>query len=361
MIVWLTGISGIDRTGYAQAAADLGNKAQPSKYRVLDVGQYLEKLPASVRVQPNPTALLDGNPEVMKLHRILALTRLEQDLQSISGDQVALVSTHACFMRDGRVLTGLDMAFLKDHFAGKIDIFASVIDDCHSAWDALAERTEWRGKLSFTDIAIWRDFEASLTKMLAEYEAKPFFLLARQEPASSLVGLTTQPRRRSIYLSFPITRIQQENPGLLDAAASLRDDLRTAGFVVFDPLAIKDVPGTRKKAGLPSNVPEDQEQAATVYLTRQTNPRDLQLIDQADMVVVYYPTTSDSPGVATEMGHARDRRTPLYLCAYPGAPDSVSPFLRDYFTEAFRAPSDLLQFLTKEYESFLPGSEPADR
>ncbi len=349
MIVWVTGISGIDRRGYVEEAAKIGNSTTTGRYRVIDVGTLLENVPAHLRVQPNPTALLDGNPEVLRLHRVIALQGLVWELQKGPDSQVTLVSSHACFMRDGRLLPGLDMAFLRQELEGKIDLFATVIDDCHTAWEALQQRPEWQGKVCFADIAIWRDFEASLTKMLAEYEGKPFYLLARQDPPSSLTYLTADPPYPSVYLSFPITRVQQDNPELIREAERLRDDLRAAGFVVFDPLAIKDVPGTREKAGMASTVPEEQVEAAKLYLTRQTNPRDLQLIDQADMVVVYYPTTKDSPGVSTEMGHARDRRKPLYLCAYPGVPDSISPFLRDYFTEAFADPPKLIEFLTQQY------------
>jgi adenylate kinase len=357
VIVWVTGISGIDRRGYVEEAARIGNERTPGRYQAIDVGTLLENLPPHIRVQPSPTALLDGNPEVLRLHRVMALKDLMAELGELSPAQVALVSTHACFMREGRLLAGLDMAFLKQSLALEIDLYATVIGDCYTAWEALEQRSEWRGKVSFSDIAIWRDFEAAMTRMLAEYEGKPFYLLARQDPPASLAGITAEPPRPSVYLSFPITRVQEETPDLIQKARDLADDLRRRGFVVFDPLAIMDVPGTREKAGMVSSVPKEQVEAARLYLTRQTNPRDLQLIDQADMVVVYYPTTKDSPGVSTEMGHARDRRKPLYLCAYPGAPDSVSPFLHDYFTEAFADTPELIQFLASKYIAQPPDAE----
>lgn len=116
--------------------------------------------------------------------------------------------------------------------------------------------------------------------------------------------------------------------------------------MVFDPLSIKDVPQTRAAAGSSQpGIDAEMEDAAAPYLNSQTVARDLQLIDQADMVVVYYPTDKVSPGVYTEMSHARDRRKPLYLCAFPGAPESVSPFLGLFYTEAFKTVEEMLDRL----------------
>lgn len=188
-------------------------------------------------------------------------------------------------------------------------------------------------------MAVWRDIETSITRMLAEYESKPFYLLARADPASGLGGLAAIPRAPSMYLSYPITAIKKDNPKLLDEASQLANRLRDEGFVVFDPLSIKDL--QVGEAGRQGISPE-MDQAASPYLNSQTVARDLQLIDQADMVVVYYPTDKVSPGVFTEMSHARDRRKPLYLCAFPGAPENVSPFLGIFYTEAFTSIEEMI-------------------
>ena len=231
----------------------------------------------------------------------------------------------------------------------KIDVFACVIHDCHDVWLELERRPEWHGLLSLAEVAIWRDFESAITKMLADFAGKPFYLLARRDPSNSLALVARTPPTPSLYLSFPITAIQQENPEVLVGAQALASRLRSSGFVVFDPLAIKDVPGTRAAAGTEAEVPSDMEQAAAVYLNSQTISRDLQLIDQADMVVVYYPTNKVSAGVFTEMSHARDRRKPLYLCAFPGAPQSVSPFLGLFYSMAFGDINSMIAELERVY------------
>jgi len=305
-------------------------------------------VPDHLRVGSTATSLLDGNEDVLNLHRAYALNELVKELDEAT-EELVFVSTHASFMRRARFLTGLDMNFIREKLLHRIDIFACVIHDCHDVWIELEKRPEWQGLLSLAEVAIWRDFETAQAKMLAEFVAKPFYLLARRDPARGLVQLANVSKSPSLYLSYPITAIQQENPEILDEAKGLAGRLRDEGFVVFDPLAIKDVPGTRAGAGVEAEITAEMEAAASVYLNSQTVTRDLQLIDQADMVVVYYPTDRVSPGVFTEMSHARDRRKPLYLCAFPGAPDSVSPFLGLFYTKVFGGVDEMISHLKREY------------
>ncbi len=109
ILVWCTGISGSDRTAY-----------------VTDAASAYAKVPDYLKVGPNATALLDGNEDVLRLHRAYALKALKEEIEAAKVDLV-IVSTHACFMRRGRVMPGLDMNFIKENLAGRIDIFATVI------------------------------------------------------------------------------------------------------------------------------------------------------------------------------------------------------------------------------------------
>jgi adenylate kinase len=346
-VVWCTGISGAGRSSYIREAVSFAEAAGQS-CRILDVADFLNAVPDHLKVGPNATSLLDGNEDVLNLHRAYALSELVRELEAATED-IVFVSTHASFMRRSRILSGLDMNFVREKLISRIDVFASVIHGCHDVWIELAKRPEWNGVLSLAEVAIWRDFETVLTKMLADFAGKPFYLLARSDPASALAQLATDPPTPSLYLSFPITAIQKEAPEVLDGARELAGQLRSAGFVVFDPLAIKDVPGTRAAAGDTADIPPEVEAAAAVYLNSQTISRDLQLIDQADMVVVYYPTSLVSPGVFTEMSHARDRRKPLYLIAFPGAPESVSPFLGLFHDRAYVDVGAMLADLEQTY------------
>ncbi|HTE84075.1 MAG TPA: hypothetical protein VK821_05030, partial [Dehalococcoidia bacterium] len=255
----------------------------------------------------------------------------------------SFVSTHACFMRRGRLQAGMDMAPLKRLLEPMVDMYVTVIDGCVPVYARQQHHAEWRGHLSLAEIAIWRDFETSLTQMLAEYEGKPFYLLAREEPPAALHGLCREPRAKTIYLAYPITAILKEDPSLIESAIAVGDQLRDAGFVVFNPLSVEDIGEALGTYDIDVPVPEDQFAAARPYIESQIIGRDFQLIDQSDLVVVYYPTEKLSPGVLSEMMHARDRRIPVYMCGFPGA---ISPFLGILYQEAFETPAQLVERLS---------------
>lgn len=345
MIVWCTGISGSGRADYLREVQAYFAQ-QGEDCAVYEFGDLLAKVQDEARIADDATTLLDGNPEVLRAHRLAAFDTLMRQLKQRPAGSTSVVSTHACFMRRGRLQPGMDMAPLKRLLEPMVDLYATVIDGCLQVYARQQHHAEWQGHLSLAEIAIWRDFETSLTQMLAGYENKPFYLLARQEPASALHRLCARPDAKRIYLSYPITAILKENPDLIAAALSVGEQLRTAGFVVFNPLAVEDIGEAAGGYAIDVPVPEEQFEAARPYIDSQIIGRDFQLIDQSDLVVVYYPTEKLSPGVLSEMMHARDRRIPVYMCSFPGA---ISPFLGILYQEAFETPEQLIARLTGLY------------
>jgi adenylate kinase len=341
MIVWCTGISGSGRGDYLR---EVGRyfREQGADCQVFEFGDLLARVPDESRNADDATTLLDGNPEVLRAHRMAALDSLTHQLGQRPPDRYSFVSTHACFMRRGRLQSGMDMARLKRLLEPMVDMFVTILDGCVPVYARQQHHPEWRGHLSLAEIAIWRDFETSLTQMLAEYQEKPFYLLAREEPAEALYRLCQEPRAKTVYLSYPITAILNEDPGLINAALAVGDQLRAAGFVVFNPLSVEDIGEATGNYDIDVAIPEEQVAAARPYIDSQIIGRDFQLIDQSDLVVVFYPTEKLSPGVLSEMMHARDRRIPVYMCGFPGA---ISPFLGILYQEAFETPEQLVQRL----------------
>jgi adenylate kinase len=343
MIVWCTGISGSGRGDYLREVERFF-RSRDLDCEVFEFGDLLARVQADDRMADDVTTLLDGNTEVLRAHRLAAFDALVSRLAQRPPESYSFVSTHACFMRRGRLQPGMDMAPLKRLLEPMVDMYVTVIDGCVPVYARQQHHDEWRGHLSLAEIAIWRDFETSLTQMLAGYEGKPFYLLARQEPAEALYRLCLRPREKTVYLAYPITAILDEHPGLIDSALAVGEDLREAGFVVFNPLSVEDIGEAAGVYDIDVPLPEDQFEAARPYIDSQIIGRDFQLIDQSDMVVVYYPTEKLSPGVLSEMMHARDRRIPVYLCGFPGA---ISPFLGILYQEAFETPAQLVQRLAE--------------
>lgn len=349
MLVWVTGVSGSHRTEYLRAVSDLSSAANAE---VIHLAEVLRNLPSNLRVlnDQEMTNLLDGSDAVRKFHVRGALVELENRLRTTGPDELCFVSTHACFLRDGRLRPGLEMALLKRLFAPRIDMFVTVIDSCDEVWSRLHRRPEWQHKLDLLDIAVWRDTEITMTRMIAEYEGKPFFLIARGDGPEGLHLICTEPNARRIYLSYPISNILKEKRELFDQAQGLAHRLREEGYVVFNPISIQDVPGTRVMLGgeRGTDVPTEQVDPAKRYLDSQTMSRDFQLIDQADMVVAYYPSPDVSTGVMAELNHARDTYKQRYSCRYAGR---GSPFDRYIFGEMLDDEDALVSRLNELYKN----------
>lgn len=343
MIVWCSGISGSGRADYLHEVKEAA-KLRGLDFEVFEFGEILARVQDEAAAADDATTLLDGNPEVLRAHRMAAFDTLVRLLQARPPNSFSVISTHACFMRRGRLQAAMEMALLKHFLEPMVDLFVTVIDGCLPVYSRQQQHAEWRGHLSLAEIAIWRDFETFLTKMLADYESKPFYLLARAEPAETLVRLCADSKVKTVYLSYPITAILAENPRLIDEAHAVGERLSRAGFVVFNPLSVEDIGEAGGNIDPHVEVSQEQLTAVRPYIDSQIIGRDFQLIDQSDLVVVYYPTEKLSPGVLSEMMHARDRRIPVYLCSFPGA---ISPFLGILYQEAFDGPDGLVARLSQ--------------
>lgn len=347
MLVWATGISGSERTEYLREMSP--GCSAGTNIRVIHLADLLSTLPSNLRVLDDQqmTHLLDEGDAVRKMHVRGALNALKEELEDIPDNDLCVVSTHAMFLRDGRLRPGIEMSLLKRFFAPRIDKYVTVIDSCDEVWGRLHQRPEWQDQFELIDIAVWRDIEITTTRMLAEYEEKEYYLLARREGGSTLSRLCFEPLARRVYLSYPISNILAEKRELFEEAQQLAGRLREHGYIVFNPISILDVPGTRTLLRPAVEVPSRQVDLATRYLNSQTTSRDFQLIDQADMIVAFYPTKYVSSGVMAELFHARDMHKPKYTCRYQGRP---SPFDKQIFGEMFNDEEALLGRLDSLYK-----------
>jgi len=367
-----------------------GRWASPIKrLRYVDVGQLMLQRAADLGMVVRTETILDMAPEALQELRAIAFTEVVNDPALWEPDLCTILVTHACFWWKGHLIPGLDTHYLKLLFdetrrrMPALDervvqetlpglrlappvrpegiFYVTIVDSIYAIQRRLDETEQWRGKLEPAEVLAWQEQEMFVSMMFAAYERVPHYLIAHDEPVQTLFDLICFKRPR-IYLGYPITNLRREGQaGLIEMAREFGQRLR-GHFVVFDPLSVKDEEaasfakigpdeferqfssdqreeilawaGTLGQVGGWARRLDDHTRLA---LGRATVVRDLRLIDQSDMNVVFYPTSQMSFGVLSEVIHARTTGKKVFIL-YPFR--SISPFLEFYATGVFNPQSD---------------------
>jgi adenylate kinase len=362
-----------------------GRWASPIKrLRAIDMGRLMLDRARDLGMDVRTETILDMSPEALQELRAIAFTEVVNDDALWEPDLCTILVTHACFWWKSHLIPGLDTHYLKllldetrrrmaapDEGAVQETLpglrlakpvrpegifYVTLIDSVYQIQRRLNETTQWRGRHAPEEIIAWQEQEVFLSKMFAAYERIPHYLIAHDEPTKTLLDLICFKRPR-IYLGYPITNLRREGQfQLIDMARRFGQHLREH-FVVFDPLSVKD-----EEAAAFAKIGEREferqfsaEQRAEILawagsfdalrawagglddrtrleLGRVTVIRDLRLIDQSDMNVVFYPTSQMSFGVLSEMIHAHTTGKKVYI-VYPFK--SISPFLEYYATGVY--------------------------
>ena len=330
MKVLCTGISGINKLKYAEEIKHNLNAAGHT-VQVYDAWTYIKRSAEDLNQPVTKEKILDRY-DVDQL-RALAFERICQDLEKHGNDERnhSVILTHACFRWNKYLRSGFDVYYLN-----KIDptFYVNVLDGVSSVHKNLEQDSQWKGRLRLDEIATWRDEETFLTEVLAQFQKKKFYLIPVEELSQTLTDLLLEPSIEKIYLSYPITAILKSNPKLLDEARNFAETLRRK-YIVFNPLAIKDLMGDEK-----------DDAGVLAQLRHGTVWRDFKLIDQSDMVVVYYPVQENSPGANREIFHGYTHNKDVYLYC----PHKISPFWDPEIavTKWFEKFEDLRDFLLSE-------------
>ncbi len=423
MIVIATGISGSGKvrelgggTGYlARAVEDAerliesaqleGRWASPIKrLRLVDVGRLMLERARDLGLDVSTETILDMSPEALQQLRAVALTEVVNDAELWREDTATILVTHACFWWKGHLIPGLDTHYLKLLFdetrrrttpaEQQVAVqetlpelklappvrpegvfYVTIVDSVYQIHRRLQETAQWRGQVPTNELIFWQEQEVFLTKMLADYERVPHYLVAHDDPTRTLIDLICFKRPR-IYLGYPITHLRREGLWhLIEEARAFARRLREY-FVVFDPLSVKDEEAASfARIGEPEFdaqfSPEQRadmeawagsleearawalalDERTRLNLGRATVVRDLRLIDQSDMNVVFYPTSQMSFGVLSEMIHAHTTGKKVYVL-YPFS--AMSPFLEFSATRVFApSPEEANPRTPEEIEEFM--------
>ena len=320
MKVVCTGISGSGWKEYLEAVEQYSGGVIKRE----SLGDEMLRVSQEYGLGHNETNILDASPRELKLIRLLASERVLHKIEICKPEHI-VVGIHATFRWKGTLVEGFDASFLN---AFKPDMIVNIVNDLDAVESRLENHPQWRGKLSQAEILDWRDEEMLVSKVLATYAKCPFYVISASEPPSVLAELITKPKRPKAYLSFSITHSSE---GELREIEQARDRLRQY-FTIFDPFAIKEIRLTKDAPSL--------EDAVKQRIHRQIVARDRQLIDQSDMVIVYYPRNVFSAGVVFEVIYAAETQKEVYV-VFPHEP---SPFLSEPADRIFKSLDEFLQW-----------------
>ncbi|MBO3840146.1 MAG: AAA family ATPase [Candidatus Brockarchaeota archaeon] len=349
MRIVATGISGSGREEYLRKFIDFSRK-KGIEIRLFSVGSMMFETSRKLGMDIKEDKILDLSPSSLNF---LRATVFEQIIRESENHENIMISTHACFRWKKHVFQAFDFHYLNELSP---DMFVTISDSVLSIKNRLEHSSQWRGRLTLKDILVWRDEEILLTKSIADYRGKPFYIIPSSSPSETLFNLAFNPRSKKAYLSYPITHLENREAGLANKDV-FKEKLRGLGLTVFDPGEIEDAMLIEKlkeaKAlgrdslilgdnGCEISVREMEE--VVEDLLDQIVARDYQLIDQSDFLVVYYFSPIMSPGVLSEMNYGFSNNKKVFV-VFQGP---ESPFFNYYSTKIFQTEEELVGFLRKE-------------
>jgi adenylate kinase len=324
------------------------------KLNVVNVGDLMYKKSEELGVPIPKGQILDISERHLNL---LRATVFEEIIRIKDETENLLVNTHACFRWHKHLTNAFDYYYL---YSLNPDLYITITDNIYSIFGRLQE-SQWKQRNNLLELLIWRNEEEFITKIFADIQKKPHFMVARNEPPETLFNLVFQPTMKKVYISYPISAAEKEE---LQRVQSVIKDLRK-NLIVFDPLSIREVEWltlalARKKKGkkritIPFVSNEGSEKKILInieelekiagYLKDHTIARDYSLVHQSDLQAVYYYNPElPSPGVQREIRYAKEHGKNVYIY-YPKA--TMSLFQEMDLTQHFQEENEFIAFLKK--------------
>ena len=361
MIIIATGITGSGRTDYIRKVRDFAKK-RGRDIEIIDIGPRMFHKAEQLRVRIPENKILDLDPLALGF---LRATTFEEVLGAISeyqdDEKDLIISLHASFRWRKVLLPAFDFYYLREL---KPDFYVTIINTSYKIREAMYLKRDlkhWLERLTLKELLIWQDEEIFTTKIVADFQGVSHYIVSGSDTPDTLYKIiydvekakkeSKKPAKKA-YLSYPMTMIRKD----IDISSdkdSLVKTLRDLGFIVFDPAMVEDMilvemldevsEDEIKPPDAKVPIPRKEIEEARQYIIEQTVVRDYRLIDQSDMVIVFYPVTELSAGVLSEMIYAFTHQKDVY--AY--FPHKISPFFKYYSTKVFERLDDLINYVSQ--------------
>ena len=306
MRVLFTGQTGLDKKAHLQRLREYSARRGRSIDEVYHIGDMMYE-----ESKKSGFALKEGKILDLPLAHLGALRRAAFNLipNEPSDGQHAFINSHAVFRWDNRLFRAFELAEVRDVSP---DFMVNLIDDVDTVKARLdglkdSDKLPADTRYSLKDLLIWREEEMLASEILASVLDIPHYVLGvwlEEEvsdcPLEVVYSLMFEPWKRKAYVSFPIRQAQARQE-TWERVVRYRKIAR-AHLTAFDPMMINEKESSR------SFDPRDVELIAD-DIDGQIVARDFKLIDQSDMVLVYFPQDADgrpiiAGGVQSELEHA---------------------------------------------------------
>ena len=355
MILLGTGITGSGRASYLEETKKLAEE-YGKEVRLIDVGPEMFLKANSLRVEIPGDKILDLDETALRFLRATVFEGILHEIEDYKINESSkdlYISLHMSFRWKKVLMPAFDY-----YYVTKVnpDILVTIIDsvgNIRRRIDKNPELYHWRNRLTVKELLIWQDEEIFITKMVADILDKHFYIIPyssvnlRYPDPSILYDIIydvelplmkgEKPKKRRAYLSYPMTHVENKEE-FNELKNEFLDKLRKNNIIVFDPIMVEDyVLVDAAKGKKPDEtvyieefdveIPVKEILDAKEYITDSTVYRDYRLIDQSDMVIVFYPTSKLSAGVLSEMNYGFTHMKKVYT--YFTERD-VSPFFKNY-------------------------------
>ncbi len=328
----VTGISGTQRLELLRAVLELARR-RGLDVALYDVRETMFEIAQQVGEPVDEETVLDNFPRSLVLLRAAALEKILSQIEAHPREHWIL-NTHAVFRWKNGLISGFD-----PHYLARLDphLFLTVTAGIKTTLSRLCSQPRW-ASMTEEDVLVWREEEQFFAEEMARIHRKQQILLPRSTTVESLYRLLFEPRCKRAYLSYPMQHVAiGEERGLARFKTQLEQRL-----VVFDPASVNDFavetdgPAPATDGGL-QIVAEASAQRSRLqqHVADQIVVRDYKLIQQSDLVVVYYDVPVASPGVVSEMKFALESGKQVLGVWLPDSEPSV--FFTRYCTTWFRS------------------------
>ena len=370
MRVLFMGQTGMNKGHHLRELRDLCASRGKTVDGVFNVGDlmYEESLKAG-----NPPIregkILDLPLAQLAVLRRLAFTRITNECSSMEN---VFVNSHGVFRWNNQLFRAFELSELEGFSP---DMIITLVDDVEAIKLRL-DRLKVDSMLptdttySLQDLLVWREEEILASEMLASVLKVPHYVLGvwldpgiTSHPLEVGYRLIFEGWRKRVYISYPISDAQGK-PEVWEQVGQFRK-LVMSCLTAFDPLMISEK-GLRRMMlsqiaedagardltcevrGEPLRLSLKEIEDALPYIDGQIVARDFKLIDQAEMIVAYFPKDTDgSPliagGVQSEIEHAA-ASTKDVVVLWEGARDPT-PFIGTRVDRRFSTMDELGRFL----------------